>query len=85
MMGYGYYGGGWVPGVLMTLVMLAALFVVILLAIWFARALGLVDGQRPERRTDAAVTMLRRRYAAGEITKDAYEQALQALGAPGPA
>lgn len=32
---------------------------------------------------DAATELLRRRYAAGEISAAEYEQALKALGAPG--
>lgn len=76
MMGFGGigYGGAW-------LWMLAGvLFVVgmVLLVVW---AIGLAVGRSDE---DAAVALLRARFARGEIDAAAFEQTRQALGATRP-
>jgi uncharacterized membrane protein len=70
----GYWGGmGWFGGLLM----LVAWVAVILLAVWAVRAFF------PSQRHDAsetAMTVLQRRYAAGEISEAEYERARRVLG-----
>jgi putative membrane protein len=75
-------GGGWVWGLGMALGMLAmlafwgALIVgVVLLVRWLA---GTTAGPAG-RAGDSALDVLRRRYAAGEITREEYEQMRQVL------
>jgi putative membrane protein len=74
MMGYGYYGGmmdgfGWVWMVLV----LAA---VITLVVWGTRTAFWSRGGTGE---STPLEMLRRRYAAGEITATEFEQAKRAI------
>lgn len=72
----GYYGGwgmmGWFGGIMMILFWVA----LVLLVVWFARtasqAQRLDDG-------DVARDLLRRRFAAGEISQAEYEQARRIL------
>jgi putative membrane protein len=76
MMGYGGYGalgmGLW-GGLLMVLVAVA----IILLVVWAVRS-GF-PGQRQSEQ-EGAVDILKRRFAAGEISQAEYEQARKALG-----
>lgn len=74
MMGYdGWSGMGWFGWGGMLLAWLA----VLVLVIWALRTL-LPTGRHDEG--DAALEILRRRYAAGELTQAEYEQARRALG-----
>ncbi len=75
MMGYGGWLGGMglFGGVLMLLFWVA----VLLLVVWAVRALFPVE-RRSEHET--AIEILKRRYAAGEISQAEYEQARRALG-----
>lgn len=76
MMGFGFgFGGMWLGAILMLLFWAG----VILLVVWAVRAL-FPRQQQSDR--DVALEVLRRRYAAGEISAAEYEQALQALGGP---
>jgi putative membrane protein len=74
MMGYGYYaemmgGFGWVW-------MLLVLAVVIALLVWTT---GTGFWSRREPGESTPLEILRRRYAAGEITAPEFEQAKQAI------
>ena len=73
MMGYGDFGSmggfGWVWMVLV-------LAVVIALVVWAA---GSVFGFRGSSSEPTPMDTLRRRYAAGEITADEFEQAKRAI------
>ncbi len=73
MMGYGDFGSmggfGWVWMVLV-------LAVVIALVVWGA---GNVFGVRDGAAEPTPMEILRRRYAAGEITADEFEQARRAI------
>jgi putative membrane protein len=76
MMGFGFgFGGTWLGALLMLLFWVG----VILMVIWAIRAL--FPAQRQSER-DVALEVLRRRYAAGEISAAEYEQALRTLGGP---
>lgn len=74
MFGYGFGVMG-LGMVLMTLVWVG----LIALAVW--ALVRLFPGNGDHRNDhDAATELLRRRYAAGEISEAEYQQALQALG-----
>lgn len=75
MMG-GMMAGGMLAMVLSGLVVFA---VVVLLIIWLARQATATD--QPAQQNDQALTTLRRRYAAGEISQEQYRQMAQELGA----
>lgn len=72
----GYYGGwgamGWFGGILMVLFWVA----VILLVVWAVRAFTPTTRVREE---DTALEILRRRYAAGELSQAEYDQARRVL------
>jgi putative membrane protein len=71
-----YYGwGGW-DWLWMVGMMLLFWSGVILLAIWAIRSFN-----GPREAGDAALDVLRRRLAAGEITPDEFEKTKKALGA----
>lgn len=72
----GYYGGWTGMGWFGFGGMFLFFFLVILLTVWALRSIG-----PSERRDDGDVAMnlLRRRFAAGEITAAEYEQARRAL------
>lgn len=82
MMGYndGWGAMGWLGGIMMLVVWVALIALVVLAA----RAL-FPGERRDERRSapresrDAALELLRRRYAAGEIDAAEYEQARRTL------
>jgi uncharacterized membrane protein len=74
MMGYGYYGGmmdgfGWVWMVLV-------LSLVVAFTVWGMRATFWSRGTASEL---TPLEMLRRRYAAGEMTDTEFEQAKRAI------
>ena len=80
----GYYGGwgmmGWFGGIMMILFWVA----LVLLVVWIVRAA--FPAQRRDD-ADAALDLLRRRFAAGEISQAEYEQARRILvreAAPAP-
>jgi uncharacterized membrane protein len=58
-------------------VMLAFLVAVVLLAVWAVRSVWPV---RHQEERESALEILKRRYAAGEISQAEYEQARRALG-----
>lgn len=78
----GYYGGwgamGWFGGILMVLFWAA----VILLIVWAVRAFTPTTRVREE---DTALEILRRRYAAGELSQAEYDQARRVLDGTGTA
>ena len=71
--GVGFMGLGMI---LVTLLWIA----LIVFAVWAVTRM-FQHGRLGDR--DAAPELLRRRYAAGEISAAEYEQALKALGSPG--
>jgi uncharacterized membrane protein len=72
-----YFGGfGWM-GLLGWSTMLLFWVGVILLTIWIVRSLV---GRDRRGGADIAKDVLRRRYAAGEISEAEYQQALRTLG-----
>ena len=75
MMGnYGFGGGmGWFGGLMMMVVWVALILLVVLLVRAFFSAPRRDD-------TETALAILRRRYAAGEISEAEYERARRALG-----
>ncbi len=74
---YGWYGGSWAihlaGGALMLLIWVA----VVALAVWTVRALFPPAGGSEQ---DRARELLKRRYAAGELSQAEYEQARRAIG-----
>jgi putative membrane protein len=78
MMGFGGFGGmGLGMGLFGGAVMLLFWVAIILLVVWAVR--GGFAGQRLSEHESAA-EILKRRYAAGEISQAEYEQARKALG-----
>jgi putative membrane protein len=86
MMG-GWYGGpygmmsgthGWLAMALGWLGMLAFVGAIALAVVWAVRALSSTDGHSAAGETPEEV--LRRRFAAGEITREEYEQMRRVLG-----
>lgn len=79
MMGYGGFGalGGLGMGFFGGIFMLLFWVALILLVVWAVRAT--FPGQQ-QTEHDTAVEILKRRYAAGEISQAEYEQARKALG-----
>lgn len=78
MMGYGGFGAMgafWGLGMVLGLLFWIGLVV---LVVWGAS--GLLGGQRPPARGETPLEILRRRYAAGELSRDEFEQAKRALG-----
>ncbi len=78
MMGFSGFGGlglgmGLFGGVVMVLFWVA----IILLVVWAVR--GGFSSSRPSEH-ESAVEILKRRYAAGEISQAEYEQARKAVG-----
>jgi len=71
MMSYGF--GLWAVGLV---VMAAFLIGVVLLVVWMVRQFTGGQGARP----DSPEEILRRRFAAGEISQADYEQAKRTLG-----
>lgn len=79
---YGHHGmmgwGGWFFGPLMMLVFFGLLVVAVVIV---ARLLGM-DSSRPEKQQeDRAHTILRERFARGDITAEEYEASKKILGA----
>ena len=74
--------GGMMAGGMLTMALsgLVVFAVVVLLVIWLARQATTKDQPAPQH--DQALTTLRRRYAAGEISQEEYRQMAQELGAP---
>jgi len=88
--GYGMMGGGWFGLAVMLLLWLVLVGGVVLLIVWAVRATqhhgsagptgspGPTHGGAPGH--DEAVAVARRRYAAGEITKDQFDEIMRGLG-----
>ena len=78
MMGYGGFGGlGFGMGLFGGIMMLLFWAAIILLVVWAVRSV--FPSQRQSER-ESADEILKRRYAAGEISQAEYEQARKALG-----
>jgi len=79
MFGYGGFGamGGLGMGIFGGLFMVLFWVGIVLLIVWAVR--GGFPSQRHSEH-DGAVEILRRRFAAGEISQAEYEQARKALG-----
>ncbi len=77
MFGYGFDGFSWGWMLLMMSFMLIGTVGVILLVVWLAR-LGSPVG-RQWGGPDEALEVARRRYAAGEITKEQYDEIVRTL------
>lgn len=85
--GYGFdmMGGGWLAGLLM--LFFAALVVagIVLLVVWIVRTSASPHGPTGTaappgaRGHDEALAIVKRRYAAGEITKEQYEEMIRTL------
>jgi putative membrane protein len=85
--GYGFdmMGGGWLAGLLM--LFFAALVVagIVLLVVWIVRTSASPHGPTGTtaapgaRGHDEALAIVKRRYAAGEITKEQYEEMMRTL------
>ncbi len=78
MMGYGGFGAMGAFGGLGMVLGLLLWIGVIALVVWGASSL--LGGQRPPEREETPLEILRRRYAAGELSRDEFEQAKRALG-----
>lgn len=76
--GAGGWGWGWGMG-LGWLTMLAFWGALIVGAVWLVRALGRDTDEPPRGAGESALDILKRRYAAGEITQDEYEQMRRTL------
>ncbi len=75
----GYYGSwGWM-GVIGMLAMLAFWVALIVLVVWAVRGFS-AGGRKDDAPT--ALEIVQRRFAAGEITREEYEQARRTLGGP---
>jgi putative membrane protein len=70
-----YYGGGGPGWLWMSAMMLLFWGAVIVLAVWAIRS---CTGQR--QNANAALDVLRRRLAAGEISREEFEDTKKALG-----
>jgi putative membrane protein len=84
---YGYGGmmyGGWLGIFMMVFFGLLLLIGVVLLVVWAMRASsghGVTGASGPSLgRNDDAIAIARRRYAAGEIDKEQFEQLMRSLG-----
>jgi putative membrane protein len=74
-------GGGTIIGLLFFLVVLAALVVAIVALVWWVNSqrMGAAGPSAQAKPADQATTILRERYARGEIDKAEYEQRLKDL------
>jgi putative membrane protein len=78
MMGFGGFGGlGFGMGLFGGVMMLLFWAAIILLVVWAVRS---VFPSQRQSEPESAVEILKRRYAAGEISQAEYEQARKALG-----
>ena len=77
MMGYGGIAGMGLFGPVGMLIGMAFWVVVVVLAVWGVSAL--FSGARAPRREEDPQTILKRRYAQGEIDRAEYEEAKQTL------
>ena len=83
--GYGYgpmmAGGGWLGLLLMAFFWLLILAGIVLLVVWIVRSSTHHAGPGAGTAShDEAVALARRRYAAGEITKEQFDEIMRALG-----
>ncbi|MDF1541756.1 MAG: hypothetical protein RQ731_01600 [Anaerosomatales bacterium] len=84
--GYDMMGGGWFGGLLMLLFSVVVIAGVVLLVIWAVRQSTGQTGSHgsqsapPQTSSDEAVAIARKRLAAGEITKEQYEDLIRVLG-----
>jgi len=81
---YGFFNDGWLLGGLAMLFFGAVLVAgVVLIVVWAIRA-GASHGRGEQSAgslsSDESIAIVRRRYAAGEITKEQYDDLLKALG-----
>lgn len=74
--------GGWVGGLLLLIFGTLILVGVVLLIVWAVRASGghsPADQHTGVGRQDEALTIAKRRFASGEITKEQYDEIVQTL------
>lgn len=81
MWGYGFDGGvSWLGMGLMMFFGLLVTVGIVLLLVWLVRApSGRATGAGMRMDADEALTVVRRRFAAGEITKEQYEEIVRTL------
>jgi putative membrane protein len=79
--GFGWGGFGWIGALFGGLIMLLFLGLLAVLAIWAIRALGRSQGRGSgifntpnSRPDDRALSVLKERYARGEIDRDTYDR-----------
>jgi putative membrane protein len=88
--GYGMMGGGWFGFVIMLALGLIVLAGIVLLVVWAMRA-GSGHGHAaagsatpppsaPQPSHDEAIAIARRRFAAGEISKEQFDEMMKSLG-----
>jgi putative membrane protein len=85
--GFDMMGGGWMVGIVMLFFGLLVLAGLVLLAVWAVRATSghqaPPTARAPARAAghDEAIAIVKRRYAAGEITKEQYDEITRTLNA----
>jgi putative membrane protein len=67
------YGGGWVVGIVILLVVLLAVGAMVIGGIWLIGRNTASDRRQSGRSGDEPLEILRRRYASGEITHEEYD------------
>ncbi|MDO8848949.1 MAG: hypothetical protein Q7W51_11250 [Coriobacteriia bacterium] len=85
--GYGNMmgGNGWFGGLLAIFFGILVLVGVVLLVIWLVKTMsghsGTATGPQPGAPGhDEAVTLARKRFASGELTREQFDEIMQALG-----
>lgn len=86
--GFDMMGGGWLFGLVMLFFGLLVLAGLVLLVVWAIRSTSghqapPATGRAPARAAghDEAIAIVKRRYAAGEITKEQYDEITRTLNA----
>jgi len=88
--GYGNMmgGTGWFGGLVMIFFGFLVLVGIVLLIVWIVRGMGhggaapgpMMGGMPPMVGHDEAVQIAKKRFASGEITKEQFDEIMQALG-----
>jgi putative membrane protein len=75
MMWWGYgYGPGWGWAIMGWIMMVVVWGLIVVGIVALVRLLGTRSAGGPQRPADTALEVLRRRYAAGELTKEQFEE-----------